>query len=456
MVAVLGGWLIARGHGLWYDELYTAEVAPLPLGRLLRALVSGEGTIPYLRDAPPSYNAPYYAVAHLWLAVTGLGPTEVGLRLLSLVASIAAVAVLTRAVGRMAGWRVGLTAGLVLAVNPFVVRFSAEARGYALALLAVALVVLGLARWLDGTPRSVLLFGLAGAAAGLAHWFALLVPLALAVAAVVLRGRRALPLVGAAVLACLPAGGLVGIALANGVGASGAEWIADVGLAVPWLTLRAWAGGHLPLLVVTVMAAAIGVVFGVRGRGRDLRVIAAVWVGLPVVAVTVLEVVRPVFVARYLLPAAAGLAVLVALGITRLPGPYSAPALAVVLAASGWATVAGGRAGPVEDGRGAVAVVAATHRPGEPVVAAARWDALSLDHYTRRHHPAMAPDLVLPPATVPAAPRVWVVRRGRPGVKGDPAKLAALDADLIARGLRVAHEQTLPGRSADVVVQRWE
>ena len=474
MLAVLGGWLVTRGHGFWYDELYTAEVAPLPLARLLHALVTGEGTIPYLADAPPSYNAPYYAVAHVWLAVTGLDPDELGLRLLSLVSAVAAVAVFTRAVRRLAGPRVGVVAGLVLATNPFVVRYAGEARGYALALLATAVAVLGLARWLDSAPGrllvdrdphdgpdrpeavgrgpGLLLFGAGAVAAGLAHWFAVLVPLALAVAALVRHGRRAAAVAAVAAAATGPVLVLVGMAVANGVGASGAEWIADVGLAVPWLTLRAWAGGNAVLLVATAVTVAVAVV----GGRRELLVVAGLWVALPVAAVTALETVRPVFVARYLLPAAAGLAVLVALGITRLPRRASAAALVVVLAASTWATVGGVRAGPREDGRGAVATVAARHRPGEPVVAAARWDALSLDHYARREHAALVPDLVLPPAGVPAGGRVWVVRRARPGVKGDPDKLAALDADLSGRGLRVAEELRLTGRTADVVVQRWE
>ncbi len=74
-------------------------MAPLGLSRLAEALVRGEGTIDYLRDAPPSYNAPYYAVAHLWLALTPFGADEVGLRLLSLVAGVAAVA---NALGKVA------------------------------------------------------------------------------------------------------------------------------------------------------------------------------------------------------------------------------------------------------------------------------------------------------------------------------------------------------------------
>src|SRR5687768_12716347 len=138
VLAVLGGWLVAQRYGFWYDELYTAEVAPERLGRLFDAFVRGDGTIAYLRDAPPSYNFPYYVVAHVWLALTPFGADEVGLRLLSLVAMAGAVAAFTRAVSRLADRRTGLVAGLVIATNPFVVAYAAEARGYALALLAVA------------------------------------------------------------------------------------------------------------------------------------------------------------------------------------------------------------------------------------------------------------------------------------------------------------------------------
>ena len=31
VLAVLGGWLVSRRYGFWYDELFTAEMAPLPL-----------------------------------------------------------------------------------------------------------------------------------------------------------------------------------------------------------------------------------------------------------------------------------------------------------------------------------------------------------------------------------------------------------------------------------------
>ena len=449
VLAVLGGWLVARRYGFWYDELYTAEVAPEGLGRLFDAFVRGDGTIAYLRDAPPSYNFPYYVVAHLWLALTPFGADEVGLRLLSLVAMTGAVAVFTRAVTRLGDRRTGLVAGLVMATNPFVVAYSAEARGYALALLAVSVAALGLARWLDGEP-SLWLYGVAAAAAGLAHWFALLVPAALAVAAVVLRRRRAVPVVIVSAVAAVPALAVVATALANGVGGSGAEWIRDVGLAVPRLVLRSWVAGSWFLLVPMVVAVAVGA--AQRGRART---VALCWVALPVAAVTVGGLFRPVYVDRYLLPAVVGLAVLAALGVAACPPRWRTVALAGLLAPALVVTAGNVVRGPREDVRGAVALVAAHHRPGEPVVAAARWDALGVEHYTRRHHPRLGGDLVLPPAPVPVAATVWVVRRASGGVKGDGTKLEDLDRDLAARGMRVADEHRLEGRRSVVVVQRW-
>lgn len=453
VLGLLGGWLLSRRYGFWYDELYTAEVAPLPLGDLWHAFVRGEGTIPYLRDAPPSYNFPYYVVAHLWLAVTGLAPTEVGLRLLSLIAMVAAVAVFSATATRLAGARAGLAAGLATAANPFVVQFAAEARGYGLAVLATAVAAMGLVRWLDG-ERGLRLYVGAGAVAGLMHWFALLPVAALAAAAVVWRGRRAArPVLLAAALASLPALAVVVTAVANGVGGSGAEWISDVGLAVPRLLLESWTASQAPLLVVTVAAAVAGLVPARSGRGP--RIVAAAWIGLPVLVVTAIEPVRPLFVDRYLLPSLLGLGLLVGLGVAALPRRASAAALAAVVGVSAWATVGEVRKGPKEGVREAIAYVAARSRGGEPVVAAARWDALGAAHYARRGHPELTPALVLPPSPLPDDRSLWVVRRAKGGVKGDRSKLEALDEELAGRGLRLVDEQRFDGRYADVLVQRW-
>ena len=455
VLGILGGLLVARDHSFWYDELFTAEMAALPLRRLLDAVVSGEGTIDYLRDAPPSYNGPYYAVAHLWAALTPFGADEVGLRLLSLAAAIAAVGVFSRAAARLAGRRAGLVAGLVMAANPFVVAYSAEARGYSLALLATALAALGLARWLDGRPRSLALYGAGATAASLAHWYALLVVLSFAVAALILRRRRAGPLLLVSGLAAIPALAVVGTAVANGVGSSGAQWIQGAGAAVPGLVLRSWVGGNVALLVATVLA--VGAAFVPRRSGDgQARVVAVLWVGLPVGAVTAAQALRPVYVDRYLLPAVIALALLAAVGVTRLPRPAATLAALGLLITSVAVTVPNAGRGPREDIRGALAAVAAAHREGEPVVAAARWDALGVDHYARRHHPGLVVDLVLAPSTVPTAASLWMVRRATGGVKGDLDKRADLDRQLADRRMRLVERRLFDGRRADVLVERWE
>ena len=44
LLATLGTLLLLPGHALWFDELFTAEVGRLPLGDILSAITSGQGT----------------------------------------------------------------------------------------------------------------------------------------------------------------------------------------------------------------------------------------------------------------------------------------------------------------------------------------------------------------------------------------------------------------------------
>ena len=93
----------------------------------------------------------------------------------------------------------------MLAASPLLLEQSVEARSYGLAVLATGAAALGLVRWLQEPPRALLLFGLAGAGMGLAHWYAVTVLAAFVVAALVLRGRRALPVLVSGAAAALPA-----------------------------------------------------------------------------------------------------------------------------------------------------------------------------------------------------------------------------------------------------------
>src|SRR3712207_5820293 len=210
VVLLLGAGLLAAGHGLWFDELFTAEVARLPLRDILTAIADGDGVTSYLAGVPPSYNAPYYLVAHAWMSLPGLGG-DTSLRVLSLLATAGGLALITRAATRLAGRATGILAGVTLACGPLLLEQSVEARSYGLAVLATGGAALGLVRWLQEPPRGLLLFGLAGAGMGLAHWYAVTVLAGFVVAGLLLRRRRALPLLVTGTLAALPVVGLVGV-----------------------------------------------------------------------------------------------------------------------------------------------------------------------------------------------------------------------------------------------------
>jgi mannosyltransferase len=447
LVLLLGILLLLPGHGLWFDELFTAEVGRLPLADILDAVASGEGTAAYLAGVPPSYNAPYYVVVHAWMSLPGLGG-DTSLRVLSLLATAGGLALITRAVTRLAGRATGVLAGVVLAGSPLLLEQAVEARSYGLAVLATGGAMLGLARWLQEPPRGLVLFGLAGAGMGLAHWYAVTVLAAFALAALIARGRRALPILLTGAAAALPAVLMVAVNLLNGTGGRNAEHLHDTGGRLADLAVRAWSGGETALLYLTVGLAVLGAV-----RARGLRVAGSTWVLLPLLLLTAAEFVRPVYLPRYLLAGLLGLGVLAAAGALTLPRAARAPVAALLVACSLLASAPLMDRGPRERADDVVRLLAGLHRSGEPVVAADQRSATGLDHYVRLLEPGLRPDVVLPPDDAPAdTERVWVVRRLIGGVP-EPTDD---DAVLRAAGLRLDRQYDFPADKTDLVLQLWQ
>jgi mannosyltransferase len=446
LVTALGVVLLLPGHGLWFDELFTAEVARLPLSRILSSIGTGEGTTAYLATVPPSYNAPYYLVVHAWMSLPGLGG-DTALRVLSLLAAAGGIALIVRAVTRLAGRATGVLAGLVLAANPLLLEQSVEARSYGLAVLATGGTLLGLVRWLDAPPRGLVLFGLAGAGMGLAHWYAVTALAAFVVAALLLRGRRALPVLLTGAAATLPTLALVGLAVLNGTGSRNAGHVRDTGGLLPDLAAEAWAGGDTALLYLTGGLAVLAAVHAV-----GVRVVAVCWALVPLLLLSAAELLRPVFWPRYLLAGLLGLGVLAAAGALTLPRPARAPVAALLVAFSLLASAPLAVREPHERSDEVVQLLAGLHRPGEPIVAADQRSATGLDHYVRTRAPDLRRDVVLPPDDAPAdADRVWVVRRvfGADPVPTDD------DTILEAAGLRLSEVHDFPATKTHLIVQLW-
>ncbi len=449
LALVLGVLLLLPGHGLWFDELFTAEVGRRPLGEILSAIRDGEGVTSYLAGVPPSYNAPYYVVVHAWMSLPGLGG-DTALRVLSLLATAGGLALATRAVARLGGTAHGVLAGLLMAASPLLVQQSVEARSYGLVVLATGATALGLARWLQEPPRGLLLLGLAGAGMGLAHWYAVTVLAAFVVAAVVLRGRRALPVVLVGAAAALPVCLLVGLNLLNGTGARNAEHLRDTDGRMVGYAVEAWTGGHPALLWLVVGLAVLG---AVRGGGRELRVLGLAWTCVPLLLLVAAELLRPVYHPRYLLAGLLGLGVLTAAGALAVPRAARAPLAALLLVGALLGSAPLLDRAPRERADDLVRTLAEVQVAGEPVVAADQRSAIGLDHYVRLLAPRLRADLILPPDDAPAdADRVWLVRRLIDGVP-EPT-----DDDEILQeaGLRLVEEQGFRGTQTRLVLQRWE
>jgi hypothetical protein len=283
---------------------------------------------------------------------------------------------------------------------------------------------------------------------GLAHWYAATVLAAFVVAALLLRGRRAWPVLLTGAAAALPAVGLVGVNLLNGNGARNADWLPDTGGRLADLAVEAWAGGLAPLLHLTVGLALLGAL-----RGAGMRVVGVCWVLVPLTLLLLAEQVRPVYLPRYLLAGLLGLGVLAAVGALTVPRPARAPVAGLLVACSLVAAAPLFDRGPRERADDVVALLAERHHAGEPVVAADLRSATGLDHYVRTAAPQLRPDVVLPPYDARAPQdRVWLVRQ----VVGGEVIPSDDDVILQDAGLRITALYEFPASHTELIVQLWE
>lgn len=167
-----GGWLVAAWAGvalvvvagvvlrfwtrsaLWLDEALTVDIARLPLHEIPT----------YLRrdGAPPLY----YVLLHFWMGA--FGTSDVAVRALSGVLSVATLPVAWLAGRRLGGRAVGWTLAVVLASAPFAVYYATEARMYSLVMLLTACGLVAIGRALE-RPRPGNLVALAVVVAALLY-----------------------------------------------------------------------------------------------------------------------------------------------------------------------------------------------------------------------------------------------------------------------------------------------
>jgi hypothetical protein len=334
-------------RSLWGDEAFSVTLARKPFGEFWHVVATSQANMSL-----------YYMLLRGW---TELGDGETVVRALSLLAGVAAVAVLYAAAERLFDRRIATLAALLLAVNAFFLRYAQEARSYALVLLLTTVATLLFLRLEERGARGVAYVAV-GALALYAHFFAAFVLvghlLALAIARRPLRAQ----------LLRLAAIGVLGVPLALFALFRDEGQVSHLVRPTPTYvvdTLRDLAGGTR-LLLVLYAAAVIAAAAGLLRRRDWPLVVAATWAATPVVGALVVSVGKPLFAPRFLIVALPGIVLLVAIGLTRVPLPATAAAFGLLLALSS-VHLARTLGHPQEDFRAATAFVLANARSGDAV-----------------------------------------------------------------------------------------
>lgn len=434
-LAALLGFFGLGDTSLWLDETLSAIYAELPPDRFLAFMV---------REA--HQMKAYMLLLRGWMVV---GESEVALRALSVLSSVAAVVAIHVLASRLYDRRVGLLAALLLATNGFHLRYAREARAYSLVVLLViaASILFTAMLWQRrGETSPARRWALAGAfavtsaLAAYAHYFAVLVTAAQAASLAVLRPRTLpwRPLLGSALLIAaliLP----IAVLSLESSEHRGGRWIPPSGLRELYgvlVHLTGYAGGP----AVAAYAIAIGVALAEPRRrrlltrpaasavvpaealppaadGRETRVpgelaadgealrrwrvaLLVCWLVVPIGVVFAISYEKPMMVPRYLIISLPALVLLAAAGL----GTIRRPALLAGALAAFFLTALPGLAFTYrqeieEDWRGVARHVLSTAREGDALLFHIGAGQQAFDWYRRGMGAETAPPATLFPGS---------------------------------------------------------
>jgi uncharacterized membrane protein len=290
----LGLYLYRIGSdSFWFDEAASAHIALAPWSEFFRSVTTTDAAMPL-----------YYVILRPWSAIDS---GETFLRLLSALSAAAAVWVTYRLARQWFDGKTSLMAAALVAVNPTVLYYAQEARGFTLCMFLVTLATLVFVRALHGTA-SWGLYAVLGTLAVATHLhaaFAIVAhAIALSVAPVSKREKRD----GfVAVGTCLVAAVAVAIPLLRLAARGVYDWL-DVPGMHDFTYLVVSLVGQPKWIVPIVLLGSFGLLWSIwRGIPRDDRWRRWMWTFLatacafPVVAAFLISQVRPIFNLRYFL-----------------------------------------------------------------------------------------------------------------------------------------------------------
>lgn len=366
----------------WLDETHSLTRAADPtLVQMARNSLAG--------DHPPLY----FAALRAWIAV--FGPSDAAARLFSLALTLGSLAVLLATLGARSP-PAGLSAGILFATNPLLVRYGTEIRCYALLILLVLVATAAAWRLAEApfsrSARVALLIAIPSAVLTHVAGVFLLPALVAFVAVAAPRAERKRALL--AIAAPVAAAAAIFVPLAAALEALGRHkqnwWIPTTTARLAARSFGSLVGlpgwpaeghiGHLALGIATLTAAvALVVVSRERTAIAFLSGAGAFWASIVLTSVFVF----PILLDRLLLPALPLFFSAMALAAFSRPFPERWAAGAAVLAISFLWTrdVQASFGRPIEDFREAAVRIGKGYRQGDAIVVFPGFAAKSLKRY---------------------------------------------------------------------------
>lgn len=348
---------------IWSDEAFSIFVAKLNWPSFWHLIATAEANMSL-----------YYLFLRAWVHV---GDAAWWVRLLSALMSIAVVPVVYSIGQEIFSQRTAIVAALLLAINPFDIRYAQEARGYSLFVLLVSVSFLAFFRYLKKPNRFwSVCYVLATALALYAHFFAAfavlvqLISLTLVPASKRQAAIRAAFRLGIVIIVGLP---LLWFVLFRDRGQLG--WAPPVHGRDLYDVFRFMVGSGLKLgiAVAAFFIAASVWIRRCRNEGWTEEawsfLVLALWLFLPVLLTLAISVWKPIYAPRFLIFCLPAALLLMAEGIAEIRFAWLRYALVLALIV--------GEIGPIrsycaeageEDWKSAVHFLAANVQPGDAAV----------------------------------------------------------------------------------------
>jgi mannosyltransferase len=381
---------------LWLDEAISADHARVGLTDLWKVVT----------DSDPNQGL-YYVLLNFWTRLFGYD--EAALRSLTVLLGALAVPAMVLLGKRLFGRATGLTAGLLLALSPFLVHYEQTARSYALLVLLVVLSSYFFVCELEQPSRATRVgFVLTSTLAFYTHYLAAFVLVVLPLTLLAVKRRAALTrdwLVTGGAIAILCAPEAV-FAVRRG---NPPEWIPSPSLS-SLTDLPSELAGGTALSIALLFLVCYWVVRAAADRRRWPVGFVAAWFVIPVLLdFAVSKLGTSFFISYYLIIALPAFLLLAANGLVRLPGRATQMgALGLLIIGSGVGISDWYDKPSQEDYRSATRYIMERERPNDGIIYEPSFIRLGVDYYqllAGNSKPALTGIGV-------HQPRIWLVSRG--------------------------------------------